>query len=85
MTEIECGDVLWRQALDWVMREHQEPLDEAACTALHDWLAQAPAHRRAYDQVCALWLATGLIPTAEEREATPANDARFHCPTGVTE
>ena len=30
MTEIECGDVLWKQALDWVMREHQEPLDEAA-------------------------------------------------------
>lgn len=74
MTEIKRGDAVWQQALDWIMREHQQPLDNTARNALQDWLAQAPAHRQAYDQARTLWLVTGLIPTADEQNNPPADD-----------
>lgn len=74
MTETERGDVVWKQALDWVMREHEEPLDDAACAVLRDWLAEAPIHRQAYDQARTLWLVTGMVPTAEEQNDPPSGD-----------
>ena len=74
MTEIKRGDAVWQQALDWIMREHEQPLDKAACNALRNWLAQAPSHRQAYDQARTLWLLTGLIPTADEQNNPPPAD-----------
>lgn len=74
MTEIECSDVVWKQAMDWIMREHEEPLDDAACAALRDWLVQAPSHRQAYEQARTLWLVTGLVPTDDEQNDPPSGD-----------
>ena len=72
MAETEHADVVWTQTLDWIMREHEETLDAAAQAALRDWLAAEPAHRRAYAEARALWLLTGLIPTADEQQNPPA-------------
>lgn len=74
MTETEHGDVIWKQALDWIMREHEEPFDAAARTALRDWLAETPAHRQAYDQARTLWLITRMVPTADEQSDPPSGE-----------
>ncbi|MFC6632701.1 FecR/PupR family sigma factor regulator [Microbulbifer taiwanensis] len=73
MTDIECGDAAWNQAVDWLMREHEESLDDAAREALIDWLA-SPAHRKAYEQARTLWLVTGLVPTSDEQSDPPSDD-----------
>ena len=71
MAENESVDLAWKQAVDWIMREHEQPLDDAAQERLRHWLAQAPAHRNAYEQARALWLITGLMPTADEEDNLP--------------
>lgn len=71
MTDTEHSDAVWKQALGWIMREHEDLLDDAARNTLHDWLAEAPAHRQAYDQARTLWLVTGLVPTADEQNDDP--------------
>ncbi len=58
-------DPLWREALDWVMREHEDVLDERELARLRGWLAKSPAHREAYEQAHRLWLITGLIPPSD--------------------
>lgn len=73
MTETERGNA-WKLAVDWVMREHEEALDDAAREALRRWLAEAPAHRQAYEQARTLWLIAGLVPTADERGNPPSDD-----------
>lgn len=75
MTDTEHGDAVWKQALEWIMREHEELLDDAARNALRDWLAEAPVHRQAYDQARTLWLVIGLVPTADEQnDPLPGDD-----------
>lgn len=66
MAEIERGSA-WEQAVDWVMQEHEEALDDSAREALRRWLAEMPAHRQAYEQARTLWLITGLLPASDER------------------
>jgi ferric-dicitrate binding protein FerR (iron transport regulator) len=74
MIDTEHGDAVWKQALEWIMREHEELLDDAARNALRDWLAETPVHRQAYDQARTLWLVTGLVPTADEQNDPPPGD-----------
>ncbi len=74
MTEFARDDALWNTALDWVMREHEEPLDDKTHTALCCWLAEAPEHRQAYEQARTVWLMTGLVPTVDEQTETSSGD-----------
>lgn len=60
-------DRAWQQALDWVLRAQEQPLDAAASAALAAWLAEHPSHRAAYDEAARVWLLTGLVPPAGER------------------
>jgi transmembrane sensor len=74
MTEIERGDTVWQQAMDWIMREHEGLLDDVTRQELQHWLVAAPAHGQAYEQARTLWLITGLVPTADEQSDSPAGD-----------
>lgn len=74
MTETERLDAAWKQAVDWLMREHDECLDDAARDALYRWLAEEPTHRQAYKQARDVWLITGLVPTRDERGDPPSGD-----------
>ena len=71
--EIESGDVVWEQAVGWIMREHEEAFDEAMRQSLRRWLAEAPTHRQAYEKARTLWLITGLVPTADEQNDLPSD------------
>ncbi|WP_008737421.1 FecR/PupR family sigma factor regulator [Isoalcanivorax pacificus] len=56
-------DPAWEQAMDWVMREHEQgALDASDQRTLHDWLAAAPAHQKAYQEARRVWLLTGMLP-----------------------
>lgn len=56
-------DPAWEQAMDWVMREHEQGgLNTAEQRALNDWLAAKPAHGKAYEEARRVWLLTGLLP-----------------------
>jgi transmembrane sensor len=60
------NDRAWQQALDWVLRAQERPLDAAAGAALAAWLAEHPSHRAAYDEASRVWLLTGLVPPADD-------------------
>jgi ferric-dicitrate binding protein FerR (iron transport regulator) len=62
MTNSKRDDLIWRTAVDWIVREHEGPLDDTARKALVAWLKGDPAHRSAYDEAARLWLLTGLVP-----------------------
>jgi ferric-dicitrate binding protein FerR (iron transport regulator) len=62
MTNSSDNDPVWQAALDWVLSAQQQPLDAPAAAALAAWLAQDPAHRKAYEKATRVWLLTGLIP-----------------------
>ena len=65
MTTPESHDLAWQQALDWLLRQQEQGLDESACKELLAWLEAAPQHKQAYQQAQRLWLLTGLIPASE--------------------
>jgi len=56
------NDVVWNTAWEWVVREHEQPLDAAARQQLTAWLDADPAHRTAYEKASHRWLLAGLIP-----------------------
>ncbi|QGZ38136.1 FecR/PupR family sigma factor regulator [Pseudoduganella flava] len=60
-------DRAWQQALDWLLRAQEQPLDTTGSAALAAWLAEHPSHRAAYDEASRVWLLTGLVPPADER------------------
>ena len=62
MAGSEGDSLIWREAVDWLMREHEKPLDVATRQALIAWLKENPAHHAAYEEASRLWLLTGLIP-----------------------
>lgn len=69
MTNSRENDPVWQSALDWVLCAQRQPLDAETASALAAWLAQAPAHRKAYEEASRVWLLTGLVPPADnERE-----------------
>lgn len=55
-------DPVWQTALGWVMRAHEQPLDEATSAELRAWLDADPAHREAHRQASYLWQITGCVP-----------------------
>lgn len=74
MTNTERGDVIWQQAMDWIMREHEELLDDALHQEFRHWLTAAPAHAQAYEQARTLWLIAGLVPTVDEQSDSSSGD-----------
>lgn len=74
MTSSEITDVAWRQALDWIMREHDSSFDNVARTELREWLEGDLVHQKAYHQARTIWLITGLIPTADELSSSPPDN-----------
>lgn len=70
-------DSTWDVAVNWVLRQHEQPLDRDTLAALNAWLAQDPAHRAAYEEAAYLWLLTGLVPpSSEDDHTTPAQSCQ---------
>lgn len=72
-------DPVWDIAWSWVVRQHEEQgLDDVGRAGLAHWLAQDPAHVRAYDKAGRLWLMAGLVPPRNEvdgaGDASPDGD-----------
>lgn len=61
-------DGIWREAIDWLMREHDEGFDAQARDAFRAWISTSPEHRRTYEEATRFWSMMGLIPPADERD-----------------
>lgn len=59
-------DAVWQNALDWVMRQHEQPLDADGVADLRTWLDAASAHREAYEQALQVWRLTGAKPSSAD-------------------
>lgn len=55
-------DSVWNTAWSWVVREHEQPLDDAARTELVAWLKANPNHLASYEEASRIWLASALVP-----------------------
>ena len=62
MTRTARDDFVWQAAVGWVMREHEQPLDEPGLAERQAWLDEAPSHLQAYEEARYIWLLTGVIP-----------------------
>ncbi|MFC4314154.1 FecR/PupR family sigma factor regulator [Steroidobacter flavus] len=62
MTDSGRDDPAWDLAWEWIVREHEQPLDAAARQQLTAWLNADPSHLRAYQQAAKVWLIAGLVP-----------------------
>lgn len=69
MTGSTHDELIWQQALDWVLREHEQPLNESVQAGLRAWLDQGAAQRQAYDKARYVWLLTGLVPPSPPGDA----------------
>lgn len=58
----QCNDSIWQAAVEWVVREHENPLDDVSQAQLRAWLNASVEHRAAYEKACRVWLLTGLVP-----------------------
>ena len=68
MPDSEGDDIVWHAAVEWVILQHESPLDAVAEKELSDWLENDPAHRAAYEEASQLWMLTGLVPRSSEPE-----------------
>jgi ferric-dicitrate binding protein FerR (iron transport regulator) len=66
MANNDSYEAAWEQAISWIMRQHENPLNEIDLDAMSKWLKEDPLHQKVYGEVRALWIATGLIPLADE-------------------
>lgn len=66
MSPSDRADPLWNTAWEWVVREHEQPLDKAARVELIAWLKADPAHLESYEKAHRIWLATALVPPSEK-------------------
>ena len=55
-------DPAWDTAWEWIVREHEQPLDDNAKQELAAWLAADPSHLETYREAAHIWLVAGLIP-----------------------
>jgi transmembrane sensor len=68
VTDVQREDIVWKTAVEWVIREHG-PLSPADLKELIAWLNQDSSHRTAYEEASRLWLLTGFLPSS-----TPPSD-----------
>lgn len=59
-------DPVWNTAWSWVVREHEQPLDDAARTELVAWLKCDPTHLASYEEASRIWLAAALVPSSAD-------------------
>ena len=69
MSTSDRDDPSWNTAWEWVVREHEQPLDEAARAELVAWLKISPEHRKSYDEASRIWLLVGLVPPVDSSES----------------
>lgn len=55
-------EALWNAAWEWVIREHEQPLDDAVRAELLAWLKADPRHPQYYEEAHRVWLAAALVP-----------------------
>jgi transmembrane sensor len=72
MANSERDDPVWDAAWEWIVREHEQPLDTTVRQQLVAWLAESPSHRKAYDEAAHIWLLAGLIPPPDD----PSDDSK---------
>lgn len=70
MTGVDSTDPLWSAAWQWVVREHEQPLDPAERAGLAAWLAEDRAHRLAYEEASRIWLAAALVPEPDDSDGS---------------
>jgi transmembrane sensor len=66
MSRSDRDDALWNAAWKWVIREHEEPLDDSARAQLAAWLKADPAHLKHYEDAHRVWLGAALIPPTDD-------------------
>ena len=66
MSRSDRDEALWNTAWDWVLREHEQALDDAARAELVAWLKADPAHLENYQEAHRVWLAAALVPPPED-------------------
>lgn len=72
----EQADLVWNIAWSWARRQPlQGDAELAALNELACWLAADPAHRKAYQKACKLWLLAGLVPPVNDVPIPGAPDA----------
>lgn len=59
MADSQRDNVIWQIAVQWIIREHESPLDAAAENELAVWLNEDPANHAAYAEASRVWLLTG--------------------------
>jgi ferric-dicitrate binding protein FerR (iron transport regulator) len=62
MSRSDRDETLWNAAWGWVIREHDQQLDDAARAELVAWLKEDPAHLAHYEEAQRIWLASALVP-----------------------
>jgi len=67
MSHSDRDDSPWKVAWEWIIREHEQELDDAARAELVAWLKADPSHLAHYEDAARIWLASALIP-AEDLE-----------------
>lgn len=61
-------------ATQWLMALHDAPHDTTLRNGLAAWLAADTAHRAAYDEARRVWMLTGLLAPAANRDSSSAGD-----------
>lgn len=62
MSHPDRDDPIWNTAWEWVIREHEQALDDGTRAELVAWLKSDPAHLASYQEASRIWLAAALVP-----------------------
>lgn len=66
MEKTKRDDLVWDAAWEWVVLEHEQPLNASVRQQRVAWLNEDPSHRKAYEEAAHIWLLAGLIPPTDE-------------------
>jgi transmembrane sensor len=67
----DAEQLIWQQALDWLLLIHEQHLDATQHAPLQAWLAVDPRHRQAYARAERTWLLSG--PALQASQPRPRN------------
>jgi ferric-dicitrate binding protein FerR (iron transport regulator) len=73
MSGPDLDDAVWNAAWAWVIREHEQSLDDTARAELIAWLKSHSAHRACYEEASRIWLASALIPAPKDGAGGPSS------------
>lgn len=75
MSHADRNDPVWNTAWEWVIREHEQPLDDAARAELVAWLKSDPTHLARYEEASRIWLAAALVPVPSDTSGDPTSSS----------